>query len=326
MLSEHLDTVLEAIADCLRNPLFPPGEVTKAIGRLRSRLIRDAEDSVDRAHRELFARLFPSGHPLHRHPRGLISDLNTISREDILGFHRRYYRPDRTVLVLVGDLSPEQALASVERAFGTWTRSSDPVEDSLPPMPHVATTTRHTVSLPGKSEAFIMLGGNGITRNHPDYYPAFLATRILGGGLGSRLMKVLREREGMTYGVYSYFHPFRSERPWIIQLQVDPAAVDRAIAGALAEAAKLRQGGVSDEELVEAKASASGSLALSMEDQMGQAFVLRDTELFHLGLDFPRRFREAIRDITLEQVHAAARTYLHPDRLIQIVVTPPPKP
>jgi predicted Zn-dependent peptidase len=63
-----------------------------------------------------------------------------------------------------------------------------------------------------------------------------------------------------------------------------------------------------------------------MEDQMGQAFVLRDTELFHLGLDFPRRFREAIRDITLEQVHAAARTYLHPDRLIQIVVTPPPKP
>jgi predicted Zn-dependent peptidase len=56
---------------------------------------------------------------------------------------------------------------------------------------------------------------------------------------------------------------------------------------------------------------------------MGQAFVLRDTELFDLSLDFPQRFQEAIRAVTLEQVHAAARTYLHPDRLIQIVVTPP---
>ncbi len=324
MLSEHLDTVLDAIADCLRNPLFSLGELTKAIGRLRSRLIRDAEDSVDRAHRELFARLFPPGHPLHRHPRGLISDLDKIARQDIVGFHQQSYRPDRTVLVIVGDHSPEQTLASVERAFGSWARPSGNVEDSLPPMPRVATTTRHTVRLPGKSEAFIMLGGNGITRNHPDYYPAFLATRILGGGgLGSRLMKALREREGISYGVYSYFHPFRSERPFVIQLQAAPESVDRAIAGVLAETARLRNSDVTAEELERAKAGAIGSLALSMEDQMGQAFVLRDTELFSLGLDFPQRFQEIIRAVTLEQVEAAARTYLHPDRLIQIVVTPP---
>jgi zinc protease len=323
MLSEHFDTVLDALADCLRNPLFPAPDVPKAIGRLKSRLIRDAADATDRAHRELFARVFPPGHPLHRHPRGLIPNLDRITREDLLRFHQQYYGPDRTVLVIVGDLSPEQALTSVERAFGSWARSSGSVEDSLPPMPPVAASARHTVVLPGKAEAIVMLGGNGITRNHPDYYPAFLATRILGGGLGSRLMQVLREREGMTYGVYSYFHPFRSERPWIIQLQVDPASVDRAILAALAEAAKLRDGGVTGEELEEAKASAVGSLALSMEDQMGQAFVLRDTELFDLSLDFPQRFQEAIRAVTLEQVHAAARTYLHPDRLIQIVVTPP---
>lgn len=77
------------------------------------------------------------------------------------------------------------------------------------------------------------------------------------------------------------------------------------------------------DELEEVKIGAIGSLALSMEDQMGQAIVLRGTELFDLGLDFPQRFLEILRAVTLEQVNAAARTYLHPDRLIQLVVTPP---
>jgi zinc protease len=326
MLSEHFDTVLDAIADCLRNPAFPAGEVSKAVGRLRSRLIRDAEDPVDRAHRELFKRLFPPGHPLHRHPRGLVPDLANITREDIAGFHTRFYRPERTVLVIVGDISASQALAAVTRAFGTWSRLVETVDDSIPPMPTLTASDRLTVELPGKAEAFAMLGGNGISRIHPDYYRAYLATRILGWGMGSRLMQALREREGMTYSVWSYFHPFRFERPFVIQVQADPKSVDRALAEILAVTKQFRDNGATADELEEVKSSAIGTLALSMEDQMGQAFVLRDTELFNLGLDFPQRFQEIIRAVTLEQVHAAARTYLHPDRLIQIVISPPPKP
>ena len=323
MLSEHFDTVLDVIADCLRNPSFAAVEVSKAVGRLRSRLIRDAEDPVDRAHRELFKRLFPPGHPLHRHPRGLAPDLANITREDIIEFHSRFYRPERTVLVVVGDISPSRALASVTRAFGTWSRLVEMVDESIPPMPIITASSRLTVELPGKAEAFAMLGGNGISRIHPDYYSAYLATRVLGWGMGSRLMQALREREGMTYSVWSYFHPFRFERPFVIQFQVDPKSTDRAIAEVLTVTKQFRDGGATAEELEEVKISAIGSLALSMEDQMGQAFVLRDTELFNLGLDFPQRFQEIIRAVTLEQVHAAARTYLHPDRLVHIVVTPP---
>jgi len=187
----------------------------------------------------------------------------------------------------------------------------------------VAATTRHAITLPGKSEAIIMLGGNGITRDDPDYYPAFLANRILGGGdLTSRLMKALRQDGGMTYGVYSYFHPVIGERPWVISLQTGPAMVDRAIAAIVAETNRLREHGVTPEELEEARAGAIGSLVLSMEDQMGMAFVLRDTELFNLGLDFPERFPAALRSVTPGQAQAAARKYIHPDRLVGVVVTP----
>jgi zinc protease len=191
-------------------------------------------------------------------------------------------------------------------------------------MPRIAAAPRRTITLPGKSEAIVMLGGNGVTRDDPEYYAAFLANRILGGNeLNSRLMKALRQDGGMTYGVYSYFHPVLGERPLVVSLQTGPAMVDRAIGGIVAEANRLRDHGVTAEELEEARAAAIGLLVLSMEDQMGMAFVLRDTELFGLGIDFPGRFPADLRSVTPAQAQAAARKYIHPDRLVQIVVTPP---
>ena len=322
-LSEHFETVLDYLAECLRAPSFPADELAKAAGRQRSRLLRDAEDVKDRAHRELFARLYPSDHPLHRHPRGRLPDLAGITREDVVAFHGRHYRPDRSVLVIVGDRTPEEILAQVQRAFGGWTRSPGPAAALPPSMPRLPQAMRHTVTLPGKSEAFIMLGGNGIARDHPDFYAAYLATRILGGGLGSRLMRALREDGGMTYGVFAYFYPFLGERPWIVSLQTAPRDVDRAVSLALAEVRRLRETGVTADELERAKASAVGLLTLSLEDQNGQAVMLRDAELFGLGLEFPQRYAEGIRAVTAEQLLAASRAYLDPDRLVRIVVTPP---
>jgi zinc protease len=322
MLTEHFDIVLGHLADGLRNPTLPADEVAKALGQLRARLTRETEDPKNRAQRELFAKLFPPDHPLHRNPAGRLEDLAAIGRADVMQFHREFYRPDRTVLVVVGDISSEEAAVAVERAFGSWTPQLLPTVPR-PPMPPVASTARHWITLPGKSEAIIMMGGNGITRENPDYYAAFLANRILGGGeLNSRLMKALRQDGGMTYGVYSYFHPVLGERPWVVSLQTDPRTVERAIATAVAETDRLREHGATAEELEEARAAALGSLVLSMEDQMGMAFVLRDTELFNLGLDFPARFSAALRAVTADQVQTAARKYIHPDRLVQIVVTP----
>jgi zinc protease len=249
--------------------------------------------------------------------------VDSITREDVVRFHTRFYSPERTVLVVVGDRTPEEIRAAVERAFGDWAPQAVP-SPPRPPMPGIASAPRRTITLPGKSEAIVMLGGNGITRDNPEYYAAFLANRILGGGeLNTRLMKALRQDGGMTYGVYSYFHPVLGERPWVVSLQTGPAMVDRAIATAVAEVDRLRERGITAEELEEARAAALGSLVLSMEDQMGMAFVLRDTELFGLGIDFPARFPADLRSVTPAQAQAAARKYIHPDRLVQIVVTPP---
>jgi zinc protease len=321
MLSEHLEPVMARLAEALRHPRFSEGETAKARAALMARLQREEHDSRERAHRELFARLFPPTHPLHRHPKGRVEEVRNVRRDEVVAFHERFYRPDRTVLVVVSDLDAELIAATVERLFGDWTAPPASPDSPRPPMPRVS-PSQLVVALPGKAEAIVMLGGNGITRDHPDYYPAFLATRILGGGLGSRLMKALRQQGGMTYGVHSYFHPVLGERPFVIQLQTDPDRVDQAVAAARAETARLQAGGITADELKEAQAGAIGSLVLSVEEQMGLAFVLRDTELFDLGLNYPQRFPILVRAVTLEQVERAARTYIDPDRLVQVVIAP----
>ena len=324
MLTEHFDLVLAYLAECLRSPTFPAEEVAKAVRQLGGRLDREVEDPKAVARRALFAHLFPPNHPLHRDPTGRRADVDSITREDVANFHARFYSPERTVLVVVGDRTPEEMRAAVGRTFGDWKPAAVP-SPPRPPMPTIGTTMRQTIALPGKSEAIVMLGGNGVTRDDPEYYAAFLANRILGGSeLNSRLMKALRQDGGMTYGVYSYFHPVLGERPWVVSLQTGPAMVDRAIGAALAEANRLRDQGVTAEELEESRAAAIGSLVLSMEDQVGMAFVLRDTELFGLGIDFPFRFPADLRSVTPAAAQAAARKYIHPDRLVQVVVTPPP--
>ncbi|MFB3818868.1 MAG: M16 family metallopeptidase [Candidatus Methylomirabilales bacterium] len=322
MLTEHFEPVLGRLAEALRAPVFPADEFAKARAALGARLRRERQDSRERAHMELFARLFPPEHPLHRHPKGRPEEVQQLAREDVVAFHRQFYRPDRTVLVVVSDLAPELVAAAVERLFGDWRAAPGPPERPRPAMPRIQHPAQVIVSLPGKAEAIVMLGGNGITRADPDYYPAFLATRILGGGLGSRLMTALRQQGGMTYGVYSYFHPVLGERPFIISLQTDPTTVDKAVAAARAETARLVSGGITAAELEEARAGAIGSLVLSIEEQMGLAFVLRDTELFGLGLDYPQRFPALLKAVSLDQVQAAARRYIHPDQLIQVVVAP----
>jgi zinc protease len=95
-------------------------------------------------------------------------------------------------------------------------------------------------------------------------------------------------------------------------------------AAVIAETNRLREHGVSPEELEESRAAAIGSMVLSIEDQAGMEFVLRDTELFGLGIDFPSRFPGDLRGVTVLQVREAARRFIHPERLVQIVVTPPP--
>ncbi len=135
-----------------------------------------------------------------------------ITRNDLVEFHRKYYRPNNAVLALVGDLTPDEARQWVTKTFGAWAATPIP-SAKLPPIPPL--TQRHEVVIDKDiSQANIVLGNLGIARKNPDFYAFQVMNYILGGGgFASRLMDDIRVNRGLAYSVYSSLFPGAGARP-----------------------------------------------------------------------------------------------------------------
>jgi zinc protease len=169
-----------------------------------------------------------------------------------------------------------------------------------------------------------VLGHEGILRKDPEYYEAYLANHILGGGgLTSRLMRTVRDRDGLTYSIYSQFRASTNARPWILQFQSAPAQVTKAVESSLREIRALQAGEVSEQEVDDGREELVGSLLLTLETSQGIAFLNREIEYHQLGGDYLDRYPRAVRSVTRESVVAAAQKWLHPERCLEVTAGPP---
>jgi zinc protease len=147
--------------------------------------------------------------------------------------------------------------------------------------------------------------------------------RILGGSAGlGRLFNYVRDVQGLAYGVWSSFSVGLGEGPFIARAGVNPQNVELAIQSILNEISRLRNDGITEQELADAKEMLIGNFALSMETSSGIADVLLTSEMFELGLDYPKRHEQIYRAITKEQVEQAAREYLHPEKCSLVIAGP----
>jgi zinc protease len=325
-VSRHLDTLLELLADALRRPTFPPEEVEKHRRQVFTWL-RTWDDEPDRvAYKELRRLIYPPHHPFHRRMQGEREEVESLTREDLVAFHARVYRPDGLILALVGNVETSAVLESVERFFGDWSRAGEPVSLDLPPVPRVDRAERTVVNFPDKSQAEVRLGHRGIERRHPDFYAVDVMNRVLGGSAGiGRLFNRVRDIEGLAYGVWSHFQAMWNAGPFIAGAGVAGPNVDRALASIEREIRRLRE----DEpptslEVEDVIAQVTGSFALSIETPGGLANVLVDAEFYGLGLDYPQRHGDLYRAVTRDQVVAAAQIHLQPDSLATVVAGPYP--
>ena len=174
-----------------------------------------------------------------------------------------------------------------------------------------------------KAQADIAYGFTTIDRLHPQYYAYSVMNNILGQyAMGGRLGERIREQEGMAYYTFSSLDASFAPGPLTVRAGVSPANVDRAVASIDAELLKMAEEGPTDEELAESKQYLIGSLPRTLETNMGIAAFLQTSELFGLGLDFDLRLPGLLRDVALEQVHAAARAALNPSRASLVVAGP----
>lgn len=318
VLKKDLGPALDLLKDILQNPTFPVAEMQRKVSQFKAALASDEDEPMVVASRAFMKDLygsFPYAHPVRGTPQGL----SAITRSDLVEFHRKYYRPNNAVLSLVGDLTPEEARQWVTKTFGAWAATPIPPA-KLPPIPPL-THRKEVVIDKDISQANIILGNLGITRNNPDFYALQVMNYILGGGgFASRLMDDIRVNRGLAYGVSSSFSPGLEPGPFTVTLETKNATAAEAINQVVAQLRGIKTKPVTADELKDAKSYLIGSFSRKMDSMSKRAWLLGYVEVYGLGLDYPWRYPELIQHLTPADIQAVADKYIHPENYLLVIV------
>lgn len=330
VLKKDLGPALDLFKDILLNPTFPVAEMQRKVSQFKAALASEEDEPMVVASRAFAKNLygsFPYGHPVRGTPQGL----SAITRNDLVEFHRRYYRPNNAVLCLVGDLTPDEARQWATKTFGGWAATPIP-PSKLPPIPPLS-QRKEVVIDKDISQANIILGSLGITRKNPDFYAFQVMNYILGGGgFASRLMDDIRVNRGLAYSVSSSFSPGLEPGPFAVSLETKNASAEEAINQVVAQLKRIRSQPVTPQELQDAKSYLIGSFPRKMDSMSKRAWLLGYVEVYGLGLDYPWRYPELIQHLTPADIQQVADKYTHPENYLLVIVgkksamTSPPGP
>ncbi len=318
VLKKDADLGFTLLADMLQHPAFHKQEFERVRTQILGEIISDDDDPGNVA-MKAFHQLIFHGHPYSWPAHGTEETLNKITVADVQQFHAREYVPNQTILVIVGDLTQDQAAMLVQTHFGSWKKGTPAPYQLRKPAP----IDRKMVQLIEKdlTQSTIVLGHTGISRANPDYYAITVMNYILGaGGFSSRLMDSIRDKQGLAYGIMSQFDTRLMPGAFFISLQTRADVTNQAITGVLNEIKWIRDAPVTDQELSEAKSFIVGSFPLRVDSSAKLANVLAQVEFYNLGLDYFTQYPKAIEKVTKDDVLRVAKQYLDPQHYALIVV------
>jgi zinc protease len=195
---------------------------------------------------------------------------------------------------------------------------------TFPAVPLPEKSVRLNPSLPGKTQSITFLGYNAIDRKDPRFYTAQVMNQILGGDtLSSRLGTEIRDRLGLTYGIYSSFQAGINPGPFAISMQTAPEDANRAITSTLTLLKQIREQGFTEAEVAAAKRSLTSSYPVELADPDTLAGAVLMNDVYGLDINEIRQYPSKINAVTLAQVNQAVKELLHPDRMVIVTAGPP---
>ena len=320
-LSRDARLLLETLADELKNPAFAPEELEKARAELHSTVLQDSENTFLRAADRMSQIVYAEGHPYRAAtPQERLASLSATTREELVEFHRERYNGASLILAISGDVDAEAVAAMVEQILGDLPQGRRPVFDQ--PRTAPGDPVREVVTLPGKANMNLIYGAaSGLTRNDPDYEAALIANAAVGqDALSSRIGKRVRDTEGLSYNLFSRFRLSDVlDGVWMVNVAVAPANLAQALASTKDEFAKYCRDGITDEEVASQKQFFAGNYQVRLGSNAGIAAALTDAERLGYGPAYLDEFPARVRKVTRDEVNAAIRAHLHPDRLNLVV-------
>jgi zinc protease len=317
VMKDNFSLGLDLVSDIARNPAFAPEEVERQRQQMLSGL-KVSYDDPEYLAGVVFDRLVYGFHPYGRPDAGTPQSIASITRQDLVAFHKTWFGPNNAILAIVGDVSSEEAFSGAERAFGKWPKlEAVPIRSAeLPP----ATRRLVVIDRPGAVQTEIRVGHIGVPRKHPDYLALDLAIKILGGEGGNRLHRVLRSERGLTYGASADINPLKDGGDIVAETDTRSESTAEALRLMVDELWRLQRQRVSERELADAQAYLTGSFPLTIETPSAIALQVLNAVFYGLNMEELQTFRERVNAITVDDIQRVARTYLHPDRLSIVLV------
>jgi len=321
-LADDFEAVLALLGEMLVSPSLPDEEIATRKREVITAIRQDEDNPAVRASETLMALLYPDGHPYGRRTKGSIEIVESLTREQLLWLHADRFAPTELTAVVVGDAEPGRVKDVAARVFGRW-RKPAPPSIPLPPVRPATARRRVVIPMMNKAQADIAYGFTTITRRDPAYYAFWLMNVAFGQyAIGGRLGDSIRERQGMAYYVSSSLDANVAEGPLLVRAGVSPTNVHRAVASIDEEVVRLVRDGVTEKELDESRRYLIGSIPRALETNAAIASFLQTGEFFGLGLDYDARLPDLLRAVTLDDVNAAARRALDPDRAAVVIAGP----
>jgi zinc protease len=317
VMKDSYDLALELMADVVQRPTFADAEIERQRQQALSALKVSADDPEAVAGR-VIDRLIYGFHPYGLPGSGTAESLSGLTRQDFLDFHKSYYVPNNALIAVVGDITPDEAMAGLEKHFAGWKAGDVPPLKALdPPQP-----TKRVIVIDKKDsvQTEIRVGQLAIPRNHDDYEAVSQAVKILGGEGANRLQQVLRSQRQLTYGASADLDTFKLAGAVIAETDTQTKNTAEALRVTVDEFARLQRERVADEELQGAQDYMVGHFPLTIEVPDAIATQVLNQLFYDLPVSDLPKFRERVQRVTAADIERVARWFIRPGQLSIVLV------
>ena len=319
-LTENRDAAAELLNLALTGARFDPDAVERVREQVLSNLRGDEKDPASIAWHLESARAF-GAHPYGSDGSGSVDSVSALTRDDLLAAYKSAIARDRITVGAAGDITPEELGALLDKLFAGLPETGAPLPGRVEMKAEGGITQQ---DFPGPQSVVIFTQG-GMRFDHPDYFAATLLNEILGGGrFNARLMREVREKRGLSYGIGTSLSSYDQAELMTGRFEASNENVAEAIRVIQDEWAKVAAEGVSDQELADAKTYMTGAYPLRFDGNDTIAAILVGMQDMGLSRDYPKTRNARVEAVTMADIRRVAASFLTPDKLHFTVVGSPP--
>lgn len=316
VLDKHVPTLVDILSDIFLNSIFDPQDMDRE-RQVILQEINMLEDTPDEQIHVLFNQLCWMKHPLGMPILGTPLTISSIKRDEILGYIKRFYTPERILLVAAGNIDHDTLVDYLRPLFESLTPAGQK-PPRMSPSNHAGVSCHHK----DLEQVHICLGGKAPHLSSHLRYPAAVFNTVLGGNMSSRLFQEIREKRGLAYSVYSFLSAYIDAGLMGIYLATEPQEVNRALDVINTEIKKIQKGDLSESDLAATKEHLVGGILIGSESTDGRMMRLAKNEYVfgkYVGYD---ELVSNLEKVTLEEIVAAAEEAFQSESVSLVTLGP----